>query len=244
MAPLLHLDAVSKSYMRGPRELRVLRDVSLDVHPGELVAVYGKRGAGKTTLLRVAAGFEPPTSGVVTFDDVDLSRASRSRRARLHRSDIGWVERAGPRSQELVMREYVALPLYRSAGPSKAERHAMNALAKVGAEDVADARWTNLSDTERTLVAIAEALVREPRLLLVDDPTAMLGMADRERVTGMLCSAAEDDGLGVLMAVPEMPAMLQAHKLRALSRGRLLVPTDPPHGHGAVIEFPGGERSA
>lgn len=244
MASLLHLDSVSKSYMRGPRELRVLRENSLDVHEGELVAVYGKRGAGKTTLLRVAAGFEPPTSGVVTFDGIDLSRVSRSRRARLHRSEIGWVERAGPSSQELVMREYVALPLYRSGGPAQAERRAMSALAKVGAEDVADARWANLSDTERTLVAIAEALVRKPRLLLIDDPTAMLGMADRERVTGMLCSAAEDDGLGVLMAVPEMPAMLQAHKLRALSRGRLLTPSDPPPGLGEVIDFPRGERSA
>lgn len=245
MKPLLRLESVSKSYMRGPRELRVLRDVSLDVHAGELVGIYGQRGSGKTTLLRVAAGFETPSGGAVTFDGMNLAGLSRSGRARLHREQIGWVERAGPQSRGLLMRVYVALPLYRPCGPLEAQRRAVVALAKVGAEDAADARWSSLSDTARTLVAIAEALVREPRLLIVDDPTAGLSIIDRERVMGLLRSAAEDGGLGVLMAVPDMPAMLHVHEVRSLSRGRLVAPADPPpDGHGTVVEFPGGERSA
>jgi len=244
MKPLLRLESVSKSYMRGPRELRVLKEVSLDVHPGELVGVYGQRGSGKTTLLRVAAGFESPREGIVSFDGVDLASLSRRRRARLHREDIGWVERAGPQSDGLVMRIYVGLSLYRTVGPAEAQRRALEALAKVGASDTADAHWSSLSDTARTLVAIAEALVREPRLLLVDDPTAGLGILDRERVVGLLRCAAEDGGLGVLMAVPDMPAMLHAHEVRSLSRGRLFAPADPPPGSGNVVEFPGSERSA
>ncbi|HZV75133.1 MAG TPA: ATP-binding cassette domain-containing protein [Conexibacter sp.] len=244
MKPLLRLDSVSKSYMRGPRELRILRDVSLDVHAGEFVGIYGQRGSGKTTLLRVAAGFEAPGSGVVTFDGVDVRGIRRRDLARLHRHDIGWVERAGPQSRELPMRDYVALSLYRAVGPAEAQRRAVAALAKVGAEDAADAHWSSLSDTARMLVAIAHALVREPRLLLVDDPTAGLSIIDRERVVGLLRSAAEDAGLGVLMAVPDMPAMLHAHEVRSLSRGRLLAPADPPPNGGNVVEFPGGERSA
>jgi len=244
MQPLLRLESISKSYMRGPRELHVLKDVSLDVHAGELVSVYGQRGAGKTTLLRVASGFEAPTSGVVSFDGTDLAGLSRSRRARLHREQIGWVERAGPQSSGLVMRVYVGLPLYRTVGPAEAQRRAVAALAKVGAEDAANARWSSLSDTARSLVAIAEALVREPRLLVVDDPTAGLSIIDRERVVGLLRAAAEDGGLGVLMAVPDMPAMLHAHEVRSLSRGRLLAPADPPPHRSNVVAFPGGERSA
>jgi len=243
--PLLSIESMSKSYWRGPREIRVLRDVSLTVHPGELVAVYGQRNAGKTTLLRLAAGFEPPDAGAVTFEGVEVARAPRRTRARIHRHEIGWVERGGPHSREMPIGVYVALSLYGSMGPIAAERRAVAMLAKVGADDCADARWESLSDTARMLVAIAQALVRKPKLLLVDDPTAGLSIIDRERIVGLLRTAAEDEGIGVLMAVPDMPAMLHAHEVRSLSRGRLLAPADPPpDGLGTVVEFPGGERSA
>lgn len=242
--PLLRLESVHKSYWRGLREMNVLQGASLDVHPGEFVGVYGQRGSGKSTLLRVAAGFEPPSEGIASFDGANLASLSRSRRARLHREEIGWVERAGPQSAGLPMRVYVGLPLYRTVGPAEAQRRAVAALTKVGAGDAADAHWSSLSDTARTLVAIAEALVREPRLLVVDDPTAGLSIIDRERVLGLLRSAAEDGGLGVLMAVPDMPAMLHAHEVRSLSRGRLIAPADPPPNGGNVVEFPGSERSA
>ena len=242
---MLHLERVSKSFWRGPSEIGVLKGVSLDVRAGDLVAVYGQRGAGKTTLLRVAAGFDAPGAGRVTFEGRDLAGLSSGQLARLHREQIGWVERAGPHSRELAIQTYLALPLYRESGPKAAQRRAHAALARVGAEDCADQRWHDLSDTARILVAIAQALVREPRLLVVDDPTAGLGIVDRERIAGLLRSAAEDGGIGVLMAVPDMPALLHAHEVRSLSRGRLLAPTRPPADRdGAVVDFPRGERTA
>lgn len=243
MEPLLRLRSVSRSHWRGPRELAVLRDVSLDVRAGELVAIYGQRGAGKTTLLRLAGGFERPDAGTVTFAGRDLARCSRRELARLLREQIGWVERAGPQSEELPVLLHVALPLYRSCGPAAARRRAMHALTRVGADDAAEQPWRDLSDTARTLVAFAQALVREPRLLLVDDPTGGLGILDRERVAGLLRAAAEDAGLAVLAAVPDMPALLHAHEVRMLSRGRLVA---PPETGGTVVAFPvpGTERSA
>lgn len=245
MSTLL-LESVSKSLWRGPSELAVLKDVSLEVRAGELVAIYGQRGSGKTTLLQIAAGFEPAGSGRVAFEGEDLAQLSRKGLARLHREQIGWVERAGPHSRDLLIRDYLALALYRRLGPKAAQRRAQVALAKVGAADCADRRWEDLSDTARTLVAIAQALVREPKLLVVDDPTAGLGIIDRERIVGLLRSAAEDGGVGVLMAVPDMPAMLHAHQLRFLSRGRLLAPPTPASddGDGAVVDFPGTKRTA
>ncbi|MEX1142424.1 MAG: ATP-binding cassette domain-containing protein [Thermoleophilaceae bacterium] len=236
--PLLEIDAVTRGYWRGANRLEVLRDVSLEVHPGELVAVYGQRSSGKTTLLKLAAGFEPPDGGRVLFDGGDLAQLTRGGLARLHRSHIGWVERGGPHSDELSVRAYVALPLYRTLGPVEAERRAVAALARVGASDCADGSWEDLSDTARALVAIAQALVREPRLLVVDDPTAGLGILDRERVVGLLRAAAEDGGLGVLMAVPDMPSMLHAHQVRSLSRGSLRSPAPrAAGGHDNVVEL-------
>lgn len=243
--PLLQLRSVHRSYWRGPREVQVLRDVSLDVEAGALVGIYGQRGSGKTTLLRIAAGFESPDTGVVTYRNRNLGNLSRNALARVRRNEIAWVERGGPHSRELSLLVYVALPLYRICGPAHAQRQAAQALERLGVHEPPDARWESLTHSTRRLAAIAQALVREPRVLIVDDPTAGLGVLDTERVVGLLRSAAEDGGLGILMAVPDMPAMLHAHEVRSLSRGRLLAPADPPpEGAGTVVEFPRGERSA
>jgi ABC-type lipoprotein export system ATPase subunit len=243
---LLSLDAVSKSYWRGSTEVRVLTAASLDVNAGEFVAVWGKRGAGKTTLLRIAAGLEAPNSGMVRFDGNDLSRLSEGGHARLMREQIGWVRRAGPRS-ELRMLDYVALPLLIEHGQRKAHGRASDALSRVGMSECQGQRWNSLSDGERALVAIAHGIVRAPRLLLVDDPTANLGVREREEVMELLRALVEETNLAVLITVPDMPAAMRSHQLRALSGGRLLAPPAAPEAPGAganVIDFPGSERSA
>lgn len=242
---LLRLQSVTKSYWRGPRELRVLRGASLEVEAGSLVSIYGQRNSGKTALLEIAVGFQPPTAGRVTFEGATLADLSAHDLARVRREQIGWIERAGPHAPELTVGRYVALPLYRDLGPRRSHRRALEALATYGVEDHADERWHDLSDAARILCAIAQAMVRRPRLLIADDPTAGLGIIDRERVCTVLRSVAEDDGLGVLMAVPDMPAMLQSHEVRLLSRGRLLAPAQRPEGTDAtVLAFPGRRRSA
>ena len=242
---LLRLQSVTKSYGRGPRELQVLRDASLEVDAGSLVSIYGPRNSGKTALLEIAAGFQPPTAGRVIFDGAALADLSARELARVHREQIGWIERAGPHAPELTVGRYVALPLYRELGARRSHRRALEVLATYGVEDHAGERWHDLSDAARILCAIAQAMVRRPRVLVADDPTAGLGITDRERVCAVLRSVAEDDGLGVLMAVPDMPAMLRSHEVRLLSRGRLLAPAERPQGADAtVLAFPGGRRSA
>jgi ABC-type lipoprotein export system ATPase subunit len=240
--PLLSLDAVSKSYWRGPSEVRVLAGASLDVYAAELVAVWGKRGAGKSTLLRIAAGLESADSGSGCFEGADLSRLSEGEHARLLREQLGWVRRAGP-SSELAMIDYVALPLLIEHGQRRARGRASDALSRVGMSECAGQRWGSLSDGERALVAIAHGIVRDPRLLLLDDPTANLGLREREEVLELLLSLVKETGLAVLMTVPDMPAAMRSHQLRALSRGRLLVPAMPPDGDN-VIDFPVNQRSA
>lgn len=238
---LLRLESVSHSTWRGTNEVQVLKDVSLEMHPGDLVAVYGKRGSGKTALLELAAGLEAPAAGRVVFDGRDLARLSRTELARLHRNEIGWVERGGPRIPDLPARVHVALPLYRSVPYNEAHKRASVALRRVGAGDYAEHAWGDLPDAARMLVAIAHALVREPRLLIVDDPTAGLDIDDRESLAGLLRSAADGGGVAVLMAVPDMPSMLHAHEGLLLARGRLVAPSGPRGGQGKVVQFPRGD---
>lgn len=239
---LLALDSVSKSHWRGSTEVPVLKQVSLEVDAGEFVAVYGKRGGGKTTLLKIAAGLDRPDAGAARIDGRDLASLSRGELARLHRDRVGWVSRGGPQSKELPVDVHVALPLYGRLGPRAAARQAAAALELVGADDYVGEFWDDLPDTARMLVAIAQALVREPALVVIDDPVAGLGLVDREHVLARLRAAADESDVGVLMAVPEMPAMLRADRVRCLARGRIVEPArQPADGRGAaVIDFPGG----
>ena len=234
----LLLERVSKSYWRGPHETAVLKDITLSVYAGECVAVWGQRGSGTTTLLKVAAGLEAPESGVVRFKDQDLRRTSRAGLVRLLREEIGWARRSGPESNELEMLDYVALPLLKQQTLRRARRRSAAALARVGVAECSKGRWEDLTDGERTLVSIAHAMVRQPSLLVVDDPTANLDILQREEVMSLLRSTAEQDWLGVLITVPDMPSMVHAHRIGSLSDGRLLVPSGSSSGHDNVVEFP------
>ncbi|HEY2140639.1 MAG TPA: ATP-binding cassette domain-containing protein [Solirubrobacteraceae bacterium] len=242
-AGLLSLDSVSKSYWRGPHEVKVLVDVGLNVHAGELVAVWGKRGAGKTTLLKIATGLEVPDRGVVRFEGVDLAALSEAKRARLMRDQIGWVRRTGPRS-ELQMIDYVALPLLAEHGRREAYALARDALGRVRVAECAEQRWDSLSDGERALIGIARGIVRTPKLLLVDDPTTNLGVREREEIIGLLRQLVEEANLGVLMTAPDMPATMRSHQITALSGGRLLKAPGASGADDNVVDFPGRKRSA
>lgn len=241
--PLLRLESVSRSHVRGLDHITVLDGVSLEVRRGEVMGVYGQRSRGKTTLLRVASGFETPDAGTVAFEDRELARMTRRELARLHREEISWVERGGPHIREMSVRAYVALPLCGKVPAAEADWRAMTALSRVGVREHAGQRWDDLSDTTRMFVAIAHAIVRRPKLVVVDDPTAGLGAFDRDQVVALLRTAAEEDSFGVLMAVPDMPAMLQATEIRLLSRGRLIAPAGPrPDGQANVVDFPQHRR--
>jgi ABC-type lipoprotein export system ATPase subunit len=227
MGTLLALRGIAKSYWRGDTEVRVLADVSLDVGVGEFVAVWGARGAGKTTLLKLAARLESPDRGTVSFDGRDLAGLSASQHARLMLESIGWVRRTGPRS-DLRMLDYVALPLLAERHRREAYARAGEALERVGVREHGGQRWDSLCDGERTLIGIAHGIARKPRLLLVDDPTANLDVLERERVTRLLRSLAEEQAIAVLMTVPDMAAAIYAHRLASLGGGRL---TSAPAAH-------------
>lgn len=232
---LLALGGVAKSYWRGRHEIVVLDDVSLEVESGQVVAVFGERAAGKTTLLRIACGIEPPDRGTIRFQDRDLATLRRPPRIAGLPREIGWVRRAGPAITSMPMLDYVALPLLSHVRHREAHRRAARALADVGVEAAALATWSELSDSERTLVTIAQATIHEPALLLADDPTVGLGIDERETVLAVLRRAVQRTGMAVLMAVADVPEMLRADTVLSLSGGELLAPSPR---QAQVIQFP------
>jgi len=195
---LLRLERVSKRYRRGRREVTALDEVSLAVAPGELVAIWGVPRSGRTTLLRIAAGLEQPDSGEVRFEGGALTA---------HKDGlvpgIGFVQLdlAGAGGESIL--DHVAMPLLaRGMAPEVARVRAAMQLERVGAAAVGRLQPRQLEPTERVRVALAQALVTRPRLLLVDDPTRHVDLLEREAVLLLVRSVADGD-VAVLMTTGE-----------------------------------------
>jgi ABC-type cobalamin/Fe3+-siderophores transport system ATPase subunit len=213
------------------------------------VAVQGQRGAGKTTLLKIAAGMETPDSGNVSFDGWELASLSDAQLSRLLGEQIGWVQRDGPASHMQVL-DYVALPLLIALGDRVAYTRAAHALERVGASECARQQWETLSDWERGLVGIAHAIVRSPRLLLIDDLTTILGLRETDGLMRLLRALADEAAIAVLMTVSEASAASRSNRIMSLAGGRLSGPPelapqpDSPNPKGDVIDLSSRERLA
>jgi putative ABC transport system ATP-binding protein len=180
---MLELRDVSKVYGEGPTEVDALRDVSLVVDAGELVAVMGPSGSGKSTLLTIAGSLEQPTRGDVLVSGAALSGMSRNDRARLRRRSIGYVFQDFNLLAGLTAAENVSLPLELDGTPAKAARAAATAaLEELGLGDHASRYPDDLSGGERQRVAIARAVVGDRHLLLADEPSGALDSANGEAV--------------------------------------------------------------
>jgi predicted ABC-type transport system involved in lysophospholipase L1 biosynthesis ATPase subunit len=240
---VLSLTGVCLSFPRGKRHvIRVLDDVTIEVDAGETVAVLAQRAQGKTSLLRVAAGMERPDRGQVRFEGEDLWSFSERRRSRLLGGQIGWVGPAVP-DLDVPMLANVALPLFATYGKNEAYARAMAALERVGARECAEQFWESLADWERALVAVAQGIAREPKLLLVDDLTLSLGLGETEEVTLLLDTLAGEQGFAVLMSVSDADATKWSRRFASLAGGELLERRHPPV-EGNIIDFPGVKPGA
>jgi len=232
---LLAFEAVRKQHWRGRRAVTILDRGELTLAPGELGAIWGGRGAGKTTLVELAAGLQAPDEGRVLFDGRDVARLSRREASALLHADIGIATSLGPASPGLTARDWVGMAVMDRLSSREAARRAHLALERVGADDVAAEPWRTLSDGERTLVAIARAMVRAPRLLLVDDPSSGLGLLERRAIIELLRSIAQQPGVAVLMTVGDLADAQGVDVTWSLAGGRL---TGRRAGGATVVPFP------
>jgi ABC-type multidrug transport system ATPase subunit len=243
---LLELEHVSKRYGRGSGERVALDDVCLELHAGELAAVWGRRHSGRSTLLRVAAGVEAPDTGVVCFEGRNL----RGRRARA----LGGVRycwktfRAG--EGEVVLDLLVVGQLACGVSPVVARSRARAALKRAGVERCAALRPRELNSAEAVRVVIARALVLGPKLLVIDEPTIGVDLLARDGILLLLRSLA-DEGIAVLASAGETTGLSGTDRPLTLSKGELRgipAPELPPvvslHPSGHMIgRRVGGLRS-
>jgi putative ABC transport system ATP-binding protein len=213
---LLALEHVGKQFGSGAQNRVALRDVSLQISPGELVAVWGRRRSGRSTLLRVAAGIEPPGSGVVLLDGQDMyGLPMRGLDA------IGYSRTTfRPSEGELILDQLLLGQLSRGVNAATARGRATDALRRVGAERLLAARPGDLDAAERVRVAIARVLVRSPRLLVIDEPTIGVDLLARQSILDLLRSLA-DEGIAVLSSTGDSAGLENADRVMALSDGEV-----------------------
>jgi putative ABC transport system ATP-binding protein len=218
MTHLLQLRDLHKSFAR----TEALRGVSLDVQPGEVVAVTGPSGSGKSTLLHCAAGVMRPEAGSVSFDGQGLDELDEAARTRLRRREIGLVLQFGQLVPELTAVQNAALPLLLDGTDRRTARTAAIAwLERLGVASVADQVPAELSGGEAQRVAVARALVTGPRLLCADEPTGALDTVAGEVVLTQLLSAVRESGAAMLVVTHDNRVAARADRDVVLRDGAL-----------------------
>lgn len=199
-APVLSLRRAGRTHGTGTVQVHALRGVSLDVHPGELIAVMGPSGSGKSTLLHLAGGLDTPTEGDVVLDGVHLAGLGEKARAALRRRTVGYVFQDLNLIPALTALENVTLPLELDGVPlRRARREARRSLEQVGVLDLAERFPDELSGGQQQRIAIARALVGPRRVVLADEPTGALDSATGEAVMRVLRSRVDAGAAGLLV---------------------------------------------
>lgn len=199
-SPIISARNVSKSFDAG--KIRVLSDVSLDIYPGEVVALWGSSGSGKTTLLHLMGGLDTPDCGTIVLDG--LNPIDERDRLRLRREKVGFVFQLHNLIPDLSLVENCLIAAVATNGDSKTYSRRFDALASLlGIEHRKNRRIQELSGGERQRVAICRALMHSPRVILADEPTGSLDETTGESVFEILKATARQEGVTVVMATHE-----------------------------------------
>lgn len=207
----------------------VLQGVDVEVAAGEVVAIMGPSGSGKSTLLHILAGLQRPDAGDVYLAGLRLKDMSEGRRSQLRLRDLGLVFQFGDLVPELTAVENVELPLQLlGVTNTEARRRGIAALERLGLADLASARLSEISGGEAQRVAVARALIHEPRVLLADEPTGSLDSRNGEVVIDSLLDAARDVGAAVVVVTHELRIAARADREILLRDGRVVADVDDP----------------
>ncbi len=236
MGSSIQLAGVSKTYGVGGRATAALRNLTLEIAPGEFVSLMGPSGSGKTTLLNLMAGLDTPSAGRVAVDGMDLGALADHELADLRLRTIGFVFQSFNLMPALTVEENVAWPLeFSGCGRAEVRRRTGSALERVGVTD-RDARYPGeLSGGEQQRVAIARAIATAPRILLADEPTGNLDSLTGQSILDLLRALNVADGVTVVMVTHNVLAAAYGHRTLELHDGAIVRDVRMPAADGPEI---------
>jgi putative ABC transport system ATP-binding protein len=218
------LTNVTKDYAKGRDTVHALRGVNVEIGDGEWLAVQGPTGHGKTTLLQILGGLDRPTSGSVDLDGRDLARLRETEMTKVRAHSIGFIFQTFNLIPTLSAQENVETALV-PLGVSGASRRARaaEALSSVGLSDRLRHLPGELSGGQQQRVAIARALVKEPQVLLADEPTGNLDEDTRDEIIGLLEKLWQDNGLTMVIVTHDSSIARRAQRVGTMRNGKLTV---------------------
>lgn len=222
--PALVLRDVTLTHGDGEEIVTALDDVTLEVAPGEFVAVVGPSGSGKSSLLAVAGALTTPTSGSVRLGEVDLVAATPRQRTAVRRERIGYVFQSDNLVPALTALDQIRLPATFTRGGR--HRDAAELLTAVGMDHKAGRRPHQFSGGERQRIGIARALVNAPDLLLVDEPTAALDRQRSQDIVGLLATETHERQVATVMVTHDHDVLHHCDRVYEMVDGRLTVRPD------------------
>jgi len=218
---LIRLEHIEKTYGTPEHPVPVLHDVNFTMEEGAYYAIMGPSGSGKSTLMNILGYLDTPTSGTYYFEDVDNSRASDVKMARIRNEKIGFVFQSFHLLQRRRAWENVALPLMYGNVPKRERRErAEQALCEVGLKDRMDFYPTQLSGGQCQRVAIARAICTRPKLLLADEPTGALDSRSGQQIMDIF-DELHERGMSIIMITHEHAVAERASRMLHIYDGVL-----------------------
>ena len=221
--PALVLRGVSRRFVQGESELRILDQADLTLWPGQIVALVGPSGAGKSTLLQIAGLLEAPDNGEILMSGQSCADVHDGQRTALRRRHLGFVYQYHHLLPEFSALENIILPqMIAGVGRRAAATRARALLTTMGLERRADHRPGELSGGEQQRVAIARALANQPSLLLADEPTGNLDPQTADRVFAQLLELVRRSGLAALIATHNPDLARRMDRVVTLRDGKVV----------------------
>lgn len=219
----VRLVELTKHYKRGSEVIRALDGVTLDIAPGEFIAVVGRSGSGKTTMLDLLGLLLKPTSGSLFLDDVDTSKLSDRERAHMRARKVGFVFQEYNLLSGMNVLENVMLPLrYIRDGRAAGRARAIELIDRVGLTDRIKHRTTELSGGQMQRVAIARSMVNRPSLILLDEPTGAVDTETAQQLVDLLKQLNREDRVTIVLVTHDLDIAGQASRHIRLKDGKVL----------------------
>jgi len=218
--PAVQTIDIKKAYRVGHIDYPALRGVTLKIAKGELVSIVGPSGSGKSTFLNLIGALDPPTSGRVIIDGVDLRKLNEDRLALLRNLRIGFVYQSFNLIQRLTSIENVEMPLTARGVPEQARKNrSLKMLSAVGLAQKANKRPTELSGGEQQRVAIARALVTQPALVLGDEPTGNVDSKTTQEVLNYIVQVNRSLGTTFILVTHNPDVANMTHRVITFKDG-------------------------
>jgi len=221
-AALVQAASLTRHFVTGVETLEVLRGVDLQVREGETVAITGESGCGKSTLLGLIGGLDRPTGGTLTVGGVDIAGLEESELSAYRNRDVGFIFQFHFLLKDFTALENVLIPgMMGNEPPRRLRERARQLLAEVGLESRMGAWPLELSGGERQRVAVARALINEPRLILADEPTGNLDERNAHGVEELLFGLVQRHRRTMVIVTHDTFLSSRAGRRFLLSAGRL-----------------------